>query len=363
MIGLADVTVTVPNQTIGGLSAITEKNNRTISYQVTPVPAMAAGVAGNQVSYSSMFFVGDVLLGRNVEYLMSENDINYPFAGFDFRAFADNPAVVVNFESAVPQAHVPTKPNQLVFSTTIDNLEALTTAGVTHASLANNHSFDFGSAGFVNTKSALQKQGLTAFGSPHYTAGEHITYSTVHDSTVALISLSTVSAPLPDAQVLKQLFSQANAQSDLQIVFMHWGEEYSNKSSSAQRDAAKRLVAAGADVIVGHHPHVVQEVGLISGVPVFYSLGNYVFDQYFSRDVQEGLVLQLLLGSNPKLSLLPVESHSRLSQPQLLKRDEHKAFLTDLANRSDQKLREGIMQGYVPLRTVASSYKMAMITK
>ena len=104
----------------------------------------------------------------------------------------------------------------------------------------------------------------------------------------------------------------------------------------------------GADAIIGHHPHVVQDIQVYQGVPVFYSLGNFVFDQYFSSAVQEGLLLKLTLteaGAN--YELIPTTSIGSRSRPQLMSPYEREHFLTGLATRSAPKLRTQIHSGYL----------------
>ncbi len=161
---------------------------------------------------------------------------------------------------------------------------------------------------------------------------------------------------------LFDVFSFAEINSDFQIVYVHWGIEYEQESSLAQKKLANRFVEAGADLIIGHHPHVVQEVDYIDGVLVFYSLGNYIFDQYFSDSVQNGLLLHIDLTKNKSISLIPVTSKVNLSQPSYMTTKEHATFLTLLAEKSHLKLKKYIEEGVIPLNiNVASSSKIAMI--
>ena len=116
-------------------------------------------------------------------------------------------------------------------------------------------------------------------------------------------------------------------------------------------------------MIVGHHPHVVQGVDFIEGVPVFYSLGNYVFDQYFSKDVQEGLVISVNnLDEAMEISLLPVTSKTTLSQPQPMKPKDHADFLKKLARKSHPDLEDFITRGLISTDVkIATSSKVAIM--
>jgi poly-gamma-glutamate synthesis protein (capsule biosynthesis protein) len=80
---------------------------------------------------------------------------------------------------------------------------------------------------------------------------------------------------------------------DYLIVFMHWGIEYSSADSAEQQSAARRAVEAGADFVVGSHPHVVQPSETYGGKPIVYSLGNFVFDEMYEDSVRRGEVVTL----------------------------------------------------------------------
>lgn len=314
-------------------------------------------------TYDSIVFVGDVMLGRNVEVLMKREGNSYPFEGLSLPTLAPNPAIVGNFESAMATPHIMTEALQMKFSVDEIFLPALAAAGYTHLSQANNHSLDYGGDGFVNAKQALLKQGISTFGHGSEISKSSISYIESEGGTVALVGINA-SANIPSTQEIKAVLDEAKAHSTLQIVYIHWGIEYDKVHSRAQELLATELVGAGADLIVGHHPHVVQDIDLIDGVVVFYSLGNYVFDQYFSADVKEGLVLTLSLDQNPQLMLVPVTSQVSLSKPALMEPQIHSQFLTTLAASSHEDLKESIKKGVIPIqRQVATSTKMAMMVR
>lgn len=311
---------------------------------------------------NSIIFVGDVLLARNVEVLSSRNGYDYPYRGVDFNILSVNPYVVGNFESSVPKIHRPTEALLINFSTSVKFLPALKQAGFTHLSLANNHSFDYGQLDFLNTITELQNSKLKTFGHPTQLDSTLVEYMTIQDRKVALIGMHTLFS-VPSKQEIKTFFTEINKKSDLQIVYIHWGDEYKTKNNQAQKRLAQLLVKAGADLIVGHHPHVVQNIDYIDDVPVFYSLGNYIFDQYFSTETQVGLMLQLqFLSDNEVVQLIPVTSVSNLSQPHFMNEEAHALFLNDLSEISSPEIVDYIRQGLIPLNTrVATSSKIAMI--
>ena len=339
---------------------INKKATANVNYlSATPLKAQLAKAKHKS---SNILFVGDVMLARNVEFLMKKNGINYPFSRIDFSDFSPSPYVVGNFEAAIPVNHVHTEPRQLQFSVTTNQVEGLFDAGFTHLSLANNHSFDFGKNNFEHTVSTLKSKTIEPFGHPKITYKDSVSIVQTSDVTTALIAIHVLEKDYSDNEI-KALFDYATANSDIQIVYVHWGEEYSEKSSKRQQATAKVFVKHGADMIVGHHPHVVQEIGLVDGVPVFYSLGNYIFDQYFSEVVQEGLLLNVDFSvGNPTITLIPVSSTDKLSSPAVMKTEAYQLFLSKLATISDPHYAPYISQGVLPLQLpFATSTKIAMI--
>lgn len=313
--------------------------------------------------FSAITFTGDVMLARNVEVLMKREGESYPFAGLSLPSMFPGSAVVGNFESSMSTPHAMTPPLQMRFSTDASLIPALLKAGFTHFSLANNHSFDYGEMGYDETVQNLERSGLAAFGHGRSVGKDTITYLESDEGPIALVGINAT-AEIPQEQELVSLLAHASQNSVHQIIYIHWGTEYELTHSRAQELLARELVVAGADLIIGHHPHVVQDIAIIDGVVVFYSLGNYIFDQYFSDEVKQGLVVSLLLGNDPQLILTPVSSHEILSQPSHMQQEEQVNFLSSLAERSDTSLKSDIQRGVIPVfRQVATSTKMAMIVR
>ena len=334
---------------------------------VPPNPLSHSSVGSHEVSASAVpatlrqpstiVFVGDVLLARDVEQHQRRFGINYPFARI---SFPPSSYLIGNFESAIPPVHQSTPHFQMRFSTPTSSVEALRVAGFTHVSLANNHSLDFGVGGYTNTASTLREAGVIPFGYSMATATQpFVLLSTTH-GTVAVLGWQTVTQSWSEAAAASAMAAAARV-SDWQVAFMHWGPEYHATPSTVQQSQAAALVQQGADLIIGHHPHVVQGVDVINGVPVVYSLGNFVFDQYFSAAVQHGLVVTLDM-TVPELRLTGVTSADSRTQPRYHTAEESLHFLESLAAKSSPALRADIVRGHIPLHwQVASSSKIATI--
>lgn len=311
---------------------------------------------------STIYFIGDIMLGRHVEYLIDKYGLDYPYQQLSF--LTEEPAYTyANFEAAVPAEHIKTPNFGYVFSVATNTLPYLRQAGVTNVSLANNHAADFGLSNLINAKNELSKVGIESFGLPSMLSTSSVSVSEIHGYTVGVVALNTLFASPTDTD-LREILTTLSNETDLQVIFIHWGDEYKRTAGMKERLLARKLVDLGADLIVGHHPHVVQEIEKIDNTLVFYSLGNFIFDQYFSRDVREGLVLKLRVDGNGGLylRLMPISSLENKAQPRLMEREEKSVFLKELAKLSDEKLASEILAGEFDLTLkLATSSKNAIM--
>ena len=306
-----------------------------------------------------IFFVGDVMLGRDVEQKLNVHGFEYPYKNLFFTN--EKSYVVANFESAIPKTHIKTPNNTFRFSVNKNLLPALKEAGFTHLSLANNHAFDYGLPGYNETVATLWDAGFVPFGHPTVLSTSSVTFVEVADKKIALIALHVLFT-MPKDETVAAVATYAKENSDLQVVYVHWGEEYSLVHGSAQRALASKLADNGVDIVVGHHPHVVQDIELIDNTLVFYSLGNFIFDQYFSVPVQQGLMLKM--DENLKISLLPVSSQDVRVQPALMSSEATVNFLDNLAARSDKRLETAIKKGEIDYSFIlASSPEVAIMAE
>ena len=301
----------------------------------------------NRVDTSGrIVFVGDVMLARDVERKMDLYGLDYPFINAQSLLLGD--AVVGNFEAAVPSVHVPTPSMVMQFSVPEDHVPALAEAGFTHMSLANNHTDDYGVEGFTETERTLETAGVVPFGSPFELSSSTVTYVAAGDTTVALIGVYAV-VSVPKSDVVAEVVADAAEASDVQIAYVHWGEEYGLVHDGRQEALAHLLIDAGVDVVIGHHPHVVQDIQTYNDALIFYSLGNFIFDQYWNADVTAGLVLDLAIQPSGELvfTLVPVSTQDSRTSPRPQTGFERETFLAKLAERSDATLETSIKKGVV----------------
>ncbi|NLG70714.1 MAG: CapA family protein [Chloroflexi bacterium] len=187
-------------------------------------------------------------------------------------------------------------------------------AGFDLLGVANNHTLDFGPTGLKETISYLQAAGIAAAGAgPDEEAAYRPQIVDIAGLRLAVLAINAVSTPQQgtdepaaqgwilaewDPERAVQAVQQAKQAVDVVLVSIHWGYEYQPLADPAQERIASALLAAGADVVLGHHPHVVQELEVreASGQLVAYSLGNFLFDQE-RAETRDGLALRLFFDS------------------------------------------------------------------
>ncbi len=236
---------------------------------------------------------GDIMLGRYIGKVMSTKGELYPFD--HVRTMLKQYDVVLgNLESGIAKdtAHpyFPKKPYN--FAASPAAAVALRDTGFTVLDLANNHMLDFGPGEPGLTSSLLRKQGLSSFG-----AGENIRearqpavlvrngtrfgflgYGVAHSQAVYAQKNRAGIAPIVMDDIRKDIQALRNTV-DVLIVSLHWGVEYEKTPSRKQRAEAHQIIDWGADLIIGHHPHVIQGIEIYRNKVIAYSLGNLIFDQ------------------------------------------------------------------------------------
>jgi poly-gamma-glutamate synthesis protein (capsule biosynthesis protein) len=259
-------------------------------------------------------FVGDIMLGRGVEARMLKEGDEYPFEHTrEILQMSD--ITIGNFEGIIPKKHVQASSMILKFSIREEYLKKLKEVGFDILSLANNHSLDFGENALNYMRSICFRENVICAGSPHTLDGYSWYVMKAHGKKIGFIFLHETWERTDETQ-LREALNALSDESDMQIAFVHWGTEYDLKHSNIQAEIAQSLIDGGADAVIGHHPHVIQEIDIYNGKPIFYSLGNFIFDQYFSDDVQEGMILRIAYAdSSAEFTMIPVTSLNSRNQP------------------------------------------------
>ncbi|MEE8337130.1 MAG: CapA family protein [Dehalococcoidia bacterium] len=231
--------------------------------------------------------VGDLMFARDVTTLMQQHGAAYPFERV-LPLFAGADLLIGNLEGTFTDRGEALD-KYYTFRTPPALAETLRLAGFDAVSLANNHSYDFGLTGLKDTLDALAAAGVTSFGAGLNRERAYLpAVLGVDGITVALLGFDDIGetrfAEGDGAGVARASLTNepeialAATWADYVIVSLHAGTEYSPEPTSWQRALARNAIDAGADVVIGHHPHVLQPWERYNGGLIIYSLGNFVFD-------------------------------------------------------------------------------------
>jgi poly-gamma-glutamate synthesis protein (capsule biosynthesis protein) len=239
---------------------------------------------------SQMVFTGDVMLSRLTQQEIARTGQTpwTELAGF----LRQRPVVIGNLEGSVgdpTQCNGQAAEKNLCFAVPEKSLDLARQAGFTALGTANNHSGDLGEVGRAQTEKALPAHDLLQLDLAHSPA-----FFRVAGKTVAIVALNRI--PARDGQqdrvsdvAVRQKLQVAHALANWTVVFLHWGNEMTDWATPLQYEEARELHRLGADVVVGAHPHVVQPPECVDGTPVFFSLGNHLFDQKYEQ-TKEGML-------------------------------------------------------------------------
>lgn len=297
-----------------------------------------------QVTFS---FVGDVLLGSTVHYLLEQHGFDYPYE-YVKPLLQQSDLTLANLETPITTRGEPVdKP--YAYRSHPDVLPAFKEAGFDIVSLANNHILDYGLDGLVSTLRNLRETDIDYVG-----AGENSeeafmpVVEEINGLKVAVLGFSRV---VPDgswkADVNRpgvastynytravQAIEQASETADLVVVLAHWGEERQDDPNEHQQELARRYVDAGADLVIGSHPHVLQGLEYYNGKWIAYSMGNFIFttreageDAYKTWDSG---ILQAVCDAAGDCQLKFVPVFTKWAQPRLMESAEAAALIKRL---------------------------------
>jgi len=316
----------------------------------------------------SLLATGDVMLDRSVyTHSLRAGDYGHPFV-FVRDMFAGVDMRVANLEGAVTEFQsISNRGGAASFAFTFSprTVEPLSQM-FDLVSLANNHTNDFGQRGLIQTRAFLDEGGIAHVGDPHNDAEQLSYIDTRGGFTIGWIGYHQLVGHGLDRVV--QEIEHIRTLVDLVIVLPHWGPEYVEHSIRAiERREAHALINAGADMIIGAHPHVVQPIEMYNGRPIFYSLGNFVFDQYFSTATMRGLVLGITLVQvdpveevSARVHLIPmrINTVSQVSLGGVVDRSEvlnHLATYSMVEESVRESLRQGVIEFVLPTHEVSDS--------
>lgn len=311
----------------------------------------------------SMAMVGDIMFGRHVDEVVRNRGLDHPLSHVaDHLASADY--VTGNLEQAIlaedPGAagvEYPEAEKLIHLWSGPETAQALADVGFTTLNLANNHAMDYGELGLADTLDALEDAGLSQAGAgASLQDATDILYEDIGGVTVATLGFTDVyvgdftaqsfrgGVVAADPDVIGPTVREAAEEADLVVAHVHWGDEYDWRPRSEQIELGRQLAEEGVDIVIGHHPHVLMPVEVHGDSVIFYSLGNFVFDQGWTR-TRESVIAGYELAEDGTATIELTPTYVREGRPRPLQgwisRYRQARVFSQLTGRADGWEREG----------------------
>jgi len=300
----------------------------------------------------SVLAFGDIMLGRYVRVLMDKYGMNYIFSGIkdeNGNFFTDADVVHANLEGPIFEKGRKGG-TSMVFAFNEDVAPFLKKNGFDVVSIANNHALDMNWNGRGTTLNALNDSGVGWCGNPSESDPDSVYYGEKNNTKYAFVCFQDITTKL-NFDAAAALVKEVKSKVDYVIVSIHWGYEYAHTPNlKRQVIPGHMFIDAGADVVLGHHPHVVQPFEIYNGKFIFYSLGNAIFDQYWSSDTQDELAVKISFdGAKTKAELFPMRSEK--SKPRLMTPDEENKWVKKFIGwgKYDDNISAQIISGVIEI--------------
>jgi gamma-polyglutamate biosynthesis protein CapA len=241
----------------------------------------------------NMLFVGDIFFDRYIRKVMDNKGEDYIFSCIN-EFLNEHDVVVGNLEGPITDFASLSlgseigSPNNFVFTFPPKSASLLYKNNIKIVNLGNNHIGNFGKEGFASTKKYLNDSKVEFFGG--YYGDESVLRKEIKGNKISLISFNEFGGE--KAEKVAEKIKEEKRDGRIVFVYAHWGDEYVSPPHRI-RNYAKIFAESGADFVIGSHPHVILESERLGETFVYYSLGNFLFDQYWNEQVRTGLALEI----------------------------------------------------------------------
>ncbi len=250
--------------------------------------------------HATILFGGDMMFDRSIRTAIETKGAAFIFSCIDpILSKAD--LVVANLEGPITdnmsrsQFSVPGDGNNYTFTFPPSTAKLLFDHNIRMVNLGNNHMLNFSHDGLAQTKRYLNDAHVGFFGDPDVIDSERVARVNIRGIPFSFVNWSDWTSETTDITAAT-VHTEALAGRTV-VVYTHWGEEYVPATAREKR-LAHDFINQGAEIVVGSHPHVVQEHELYNGKHIYYSLGNMIFDQYWTYAVDHGLMLEIIFGKS-----------------------------------------------------------------
>lgn len=244
---------------------------------------------------ATVLFGGDMMFDRTIRTTIDEKGGDYIFSCLD-PILRDADLVVANLEGPITSTSSVSVGSEVggvgnyTFTFATSTAELLWRHNIRLVSIGNNHIMNFSLWGLLETKAWLSKADVAYFGDPDLPEVERVERMSIRGIPFSFVNWSDWTSDKTDHTVA-QVREEAES-GRIVVVYTHWGEEYV-PATERMKQLARSFVDAGASIVIGSHPHVVQEHEQYNGKDIYYSLGNLFFDQYWNEEVRTGLLLKV----------------------------------------------------------------------
>ena len=280
----------------------------------TPIPLLG-GEEG------TILFTGDILFDRGVRQVISRQGADALFTRGIDSLFRTAQVVVGNLECPATRINAPVQ-KRYIFRAEPEWLQVLRRHGVSHLNLCNNHSIDQGREGLMDTKRNVERAGMVAVGAGRtmQEAAQPVLLCTQPRRVWLLTSLRLSlenyaylkDKPCVSQESMEELLARVHLlkkedPSCVVVVSLHWGGEHTLEPVPLQRMEARRLIRAGADALICHHTHTLQTIEDYQGRKIYYSIGNFIFDQHRPINTRACVVKVTVTKNSMKTETIPIE--------------------------------------------------------
>jgi hypothetical protein len=252
-----------------------------------------------KIKATKLVFTGDILF---TGYLLTQYD-NSGINGIVSQEIVDEminaDLMMVNEEFPFSNRGTAMENKQFTFRIEPERIQVFHDLGIDIVTLANNHTLDYGQEALADTFETLDQAGIQYVGAGNnYEEAKTLREFDINDKKIGILAASRVIPEVSwaagtspgvfstyDASGLVEEIKEADASCDKVIVYVHWGVEKSEYPEDYQRELAKQYIDAGADLVIGAHPHVLQGIEYYNGIPIVYSLGNFIFGSQIPKTV------------------------------------------------------------------------------
>ena len=292
---------------------------------------------------------GDIMPSHRVLPFVKKHGYSYPYLKTS-KILATGDLVIGNLETPLIEDGKPFENKKYTFKAPLESANALKLAGFTHLSLANNHMMDYGEEGLVSTLNTLDAQEIKYSGAGiDLKEARRSSFTKVKGKKFAFLSYSNTfptdfyakknkagTAPGYRNYIINDI-KKAKLKADYLIIAFHWGAELMQTPKDYQKDLAHLAIDSGADIVLGHHPHVLQGVEYYDKGIIFYSLGNFAFGSY-SKSTTDSIIAKIILKDDgifiAEAIPINVNNFEVHFKPIPLEGDKGKKVITHLKNLS-----------------------------